>query len=182
MKKLFVFALFALFLTASAYATQPDKALELAINNYLEVLKSTNTAARLEALTKLNEFKNQYPNYKMKEFDNFMSGKIMEKSTQNLLSNLASPNAGVRHSTLHVLVRLKSDYPNLDMSVFYNAVTKMSNSDPIPHLQVDAKIALLYLKEKELATKIKVAEGDAPGDTFTQIHLAMDKAFGSQNQ
>ncbi|NLP12154.1 hypothetical protein GX408_17270 [bacterium] len=171
----------ALLWSAVGFSQEPDKTMEIVIKNYLEVLESKNTKARLEALAKVNEFKSQYPNFKMREFDNFMSGKIMAASTKNWLANLSSPNAGIRHSTLHVLVRMKSDFPYLDMSGFNAILKKMCEQDPVAHLQVDAKIAAIYLNNSELAQAIKIVEGNSPGDTFTHIHLAMDKAFEKLN-
>ncbi|HPI72278.1 MAG TPA: hypothetical protein PK843_08575 [bacterium] len=166
---------------AAGFSQEPDKTMEIVIKNYLEVLESKNTKARLEALAKVNEFKSQYPNFKMREFDTFMSGKIMAASTKNWLANLSSPNAGVRHSTLHVLVRMKSDFPYLDMSGFNTILKRMCEQDPVAHLQVDAKIAAIYLNSSKLAEAIKIVEDHSPGDTFTQIHLAMDEAFKKEN-
>ncbi len=180
MKKVTIFFL-ALLWSAAGFSQEPDKTMEIVIKNYLEGLESKNTKARLEALAKVNEFKSQYPDFKMKEFDNFMSGKIMAASTKSWLANLTSPNAGIRHSTLQVLVRMKSDFPYLDMSDFNAILKKMWEQDPVAHLQVDAKIAAIYLNNSELAQAIKIVEGDSPGDTFTQIHLAMDEAFEKTN-
>ncbi len=171
----------ALLWSAAGFSQEPDKTMEIVIKNYLEVLESTNTKARLEALAKANEFKSQYPDFKMREFDQFLSGKIMAASTKSWLANLSSPNAGVRHSTLQVLVRMKSDFPYLDMSVFNTILKRMCEQDPVAHLQVDAKIAAVYLNNTELAQAIKIVEGNSPGDTFTQIHLAMDDAFEKTN-
>ena len=181
MKKSLILLLVALMMATVGFSQQPNPVTEKAIAAYLLALKDSNTGVRLEALKKLNELKTQYPNLKMKEFDNFLTSKIMEKSTQSCIASLTAENSGVRHSALHILVRLKSDYPQLDMSVFNNALTKMSNMDPYKHLQVDAKIAYVYLNDSEFSSKIKINEDGAPGDTFTQIHTEMDKTFTKEN-
>jgi hypothetical protein len=181
MKKSMILLFGALAMATVGFSQQPTPATEQAIAVYLKTLQDSNSGVRLEALKKLNDLKTQYPNLKMKEFDKFMTSKIMEKSTQSIINNLASENSGVRHSTLHILVRLKSDYPNLDLSVFNSALSKMSNQDPAKHLQVDAKIASIFLNDTELASNIKIDEAGAPGDSFNQIHLEMEKAFSTEN-
>ena len=181
MKNIIIFTLIIVLSAATGFTKEPGKDTEKAINNYLQALKNPNSTVHLDALNKLNDLKALYPNYKMKEFDKFLTSSIMKKSTNAWLESLSSENASIRHSALHVIVQFKSDFPQLDMNVFKKALSKISNKDPQMHLQVDAKIALVYLDNPELASTIKLDPQSGPGDVFTLIHTEMDKAFASEN-
>jgi hypothetical protein len=177
MKKLAALMFVALILVNAAWSQAPSQQTEKAIDEYLKALKDSNQNVRMNALKQLNDLKTLYPKHQMKEFETFLSSSIMQKSTNSWIANLGAENAGVRHATLYALVRLKSDFPQLDMSVFNAALNKAVNKDPVAHIQVDAKIASIYLSDAKLASAVKVDENAAPGDVFAHIHVEMDKMF-----
>ena len=180
--KNFTIVMFVFLITAiSGFTQEPSDLTEKTIETYLQALKDPDRTVRHNALTKLNDLKTLYPDYEMKEFDKFLTSKIMKKTTDRWIALLKSETAGVRHSTLHVLVWLKSDFPQLDMRVFNKALEKMVDKDTQKHLQIDAKIALVYLNSPELASAIKVDEENNEGDVFTLIHTEMDKMFDIEN-
>ncbi|HPG41843.1 MAG TPA: hypothetical protein PLP19_21500 [bacterium] len=181
MKSIIIITLVMVLNITAGFSQNPSTETRNAINKYLTALNDKDVAVRLQALKLLNDLKTLYPDYQMKEFDTFLSSQIMQTATKGWIAALASDVPGVRHSTLHVLVRLKSDFPKLDMSVFNNALKKMSDKDKQLHLQVDAKIAFIYLNSSELAATIKIQEDMAPGDVFTIIHSEMDVLFQNNN-
>jgi hypothetical protein len=181
MKSIIIIALVLVFTVAAVYSQSPSTETRNAINSYLSALNNKDIQVRLVALKLLSDLKTLYPDYQMKEFDNYLTSQIMETATKGWIASLSSESAGVRHSTLHILVRLKSDFPQLDMSIFNKTLTKMINTDPQIHLQVDAKIAQIFINNSELAAAIKIEEDMAPGDVFTIIHSQMDKVFTSEN-
>ncbi len=181
MKSIITFTLILAVMVAAGYSQNPSAETRNAINTYLSALNDKDIQVRLVALKRLSELKTLYPNYQMKEFDNFLTSQIMQTATKGWIASLTSDVPGVRHSTLHILVRLKYDFPNLDMSVFNNTLKKMCEKDPQPHLQVDAKIAAAYINSSELAAAIEIQEDMAPGDVFTIIHSEMDRVFENTN-
>ncbi len=180
MKKLLIFAVFLTFTGICFSENLPDE-IEKEISKYLKALSSSNREAQLEALSKLNTYKTSYPQKKMKEFDNFINSKAMKETTDLWIKNLSHESAWIRHSTLHILVLLKSDCPQLDMSKFNKPLDKMITNDPLYHLQVDAKLAEIYLNDSLLSSSIKLNEDMLmEGDVFTFLHLEMDKMFDKQ--
>jgi hypothetical protein len=180
MKKIASVLFVALILVNAVWAQAPSQQTEKAIEEYLKALKDSNQNVRMNALKQLNDLKTLYPNYQMKEFESFLSSSIMQKSTNSWITNLSAENPGVRHATLYALVRLKSDFPYLEMSVFNSALNKVISKDPVAHIQVDAKIANIYINDPKLASTIKVDENADPGDVFAHIHIEMDKMFEKQ--
>ncbi len=180
MKKLFAVLFVMSIIVNAAWSQAPSPQTEKAIDEYLQALKDSNQSVRMNALKQLNDLKTTYPNYQMKEFESFLSSNIMRKSTDSWNRNLGAENPGVRHATLYALVRLKSDFPQLDMSVFNSALNKVVNKDAVAHIQVDAKIAAIYLNDAKLASAVKVDENADPGDVFAHIHIEMDKMFDQQ--
>jgi len=176
-----IFAIAMLLVISAVSFANPSLEDKKAIDGYLAALSDPDIDIQLNALKKLNDLKTQYPNYNMREFDNFLTSEIMEKSTASWMQSLSSEMESVRHSTLSVIVRLKSDFPNLDTSVFNSAVRKIMNNDPELHLQIDAKIAYLYLNNSELASKVTFSSQPDPGDVFTQIHQSMHSEFVEEN-
>lgn len=180
MKKLLAVLFVMSIIVNAAWSQAPSRQTEKAIDEYLLALKDSNQSVRMNALKQLNDLKAAYPDYQMKEFESFLTSAIMRKSTDSWIRNLGADNAGVRHATLYALVRLKSDFPQLDMNVFNSALNKVVNKDAVAHIQVDAKIATIYLNDAKLASAVKVDENADPGDVFAYIHIEMDKMFDQQ--
>jgi len=162
-------------------ANKPDEATVKKIKQELKALSDPSNSARLESLKELNDLKAMYPDYPMKEFDSYLSSPVMRNATQSWLRDFSSDKPSVRHSVLHVLVSFKADFPQLNMSMYNDALTKMINKDPVEHIQVDAKIAYLYINSVKLASTIKLDKQDGLGDVFTYIHTQMDLMFNQEN-
>ena len=178
MKTLINIWLVVIMTAVAAFANEPDQATKKVLKGYLVDLKNSDEAIRYEALKEVNNLKALYPNYKMKEFNKFFTSKTMANATKGWIESLSSDVSGLRHSTIHVLARIKSEFPQLDMSVFKSALEKVSKTDSEEHLQIDAKIVLIFLDNPEIASSISIGVEDvSSGEVCTKIHTEMDKTY-----
>ena len=96
--------------------------------------------------------------------------KSLDTILKNYLNALKSDNAGLRNSALYQIVKIKAQYPEADLGVCEKCIAQMSSKDKNTHVRINAGLALLCLKDRQLPTKVQATTEEEPTKFFARLH------------
>ncbi len=103
-------------------------------------------------------------------FGQVNDAKSLDSILKNYLTALKSDNAGLRNSALYQLVQLKAKFPKADLGACQRHIAQMSSKDKNPRVRINAGLALLFLNDTQLPTKVKINSEEEPTKFFARLH------------
>ncbi|MBN1998657.1 hypothetical protein JW935_13945 [candidate division KSB1 bacterium] len=94
----------------------------------------------------------------------------IDKALDNYIVALKSDNAGLRSSAAYQIVKMKSRYPQADYSKVEAVLNRIAHRDQSDLLRVQAELTLIYVRNTELAYRVKAQDPSNPWPFYNRLN------------
>ncbi len=96
--------------------------------------------------------------------------KKFDKVLDNYIMALKSDNPGLRSSAAYQIANMKSRYPQADFSKVEGMLNRVAKRDKSGLLRVQAELTLIYVRDSELAHRVKAQYPASPWVFYNKLN------------